>query len=53
MEAVLDCWQEAGRLWEKEPAATAWRVQVQGGGVMEIVRVHSESPEWRLMRVWD
>lgn len=50
---VLDSWMEAGRWWEKEAPATAWRVMVQGGGVMELVRVHSEPPEWRLMRIWD
>ncbi|WP_374713125.1 DUF6504 family protein [Symbiobacterium terraclitae] len=53
VEAILDCWEEAGRWWEKEAPATAWRVQTEGGGVMELVRVHSEPPEWRLMRVWD
>lgn len=53
VEAVLDSWEEAGRWWEKEEPATAFRVQVQGGGVMELLRVHSELPEWRLMRIWD
>jgi hypothetical protein len=50
---LLESWEEIGRWWEKEPSATAWRVRVQHGGVMELVRLHAQPPEWRLMRVFD
>ena len=50
---VLECWEEAGRWWEQEPPATAWRVRVQQGGVMELIMLHTSPPQWRLMRSWD
>lgn len=53
VEAILDCWAETGRWWEQEPPSTAWRVQVQGGGLLELIRLHTQPPEWRLMRIFD
>ncbi|MFZ5815326.1 MAG: DUF6504 family protein [Bacillota bacterium] len=50
---VLETWEEAGRWWEQEAPATAWRVRVQHGGVMELVMLHKQPPEWRLMRSYD
>lgn len=50
---VLDSWMETGRWWEQEASCTAFRVQTEGGGVFELVRLHQEPPEWRLMRIWD
>lgn len=50
---VLDSWMETGRWWEHEVPCTAFRVQVQDGGVMELIRLHTEPPTWRLMRIWD
>ena len=50
---VLDSWMEAGRWWGQETPCTAFRVETEGGGVFELVRLHKEPPEWRLMRIWD
>lgn len=50
---ILDTWEEAGRWREEESPRTAFRVQTEGGGVFELVRLHTEPPEWRLIRIWD
>lgn len=50
---ILDCWEEAGRWWEQDAPATAWRVRVQHQGVMELIMLHTSPPQWRLMRSWD
>lgn len=48
--AIMDTWAEG---WEQEPPATAWRVQVHDKGEMELLMLHKQPSEWRLMKVWD
>lgn len=59
---ILDCWEEAGRWWEfvdsettpQEAPATAWRVRVQSGGIVELLMLHTRpAPTWIWYKSYD
>jgi hypothetical protein len=51
--AVLDCWSEIGRWWDQESPGIAWRLQLKGGGVCEVIQLQTDPPQWRLMVIYD
>jgi hypothetical protein len=50
---VLEQWEEIGEWWNRETPLSAWRVQLQDGGVMELAKAHTQPPTWRLMAIYD
>lgn len=50
---VNEAWEEVGRWWEKEPTGQGWRVRLSSGGVVELLLLRKDLPEWWLMKAYD
>lgn len=48
---ILDTWADVGAWWDAEPERVFWRVQLAGGGIVELCR--DAGGNWTLYRVWD
>ncbi|MGQ9524107.1 MAG: DUF6504 family protein [Armatimonadota bacterium] len=52
LDAVLDCWEEAGQWWIGEHPRRCYRVKARGGRVYELEEDLSAGA-WRVTRILD